>query len=122
MTLEVEFTWLAGLLITFFGCMAGLGKLLLGQMQKHLDARFKAQEEARASNHSQTQQRLERLEKSAQDWADIERNWLKWQAEMPLHYVRREDYIRGQSVIESKLDALASKLETAQLRIAHVDR
>ncbi len=122
MTLEVEFTWLAGLLVTFLGAMAGLGKLMLSQMQKHLDTRFKAQEEARASNHSQTQHRLDRLERAAQDWSEIERNWLKWQAEMPLQYVRREDYIRGQSVIESKLDALASKLETAQLRIAHVDR
>ena len=37
---------------------------------------------------------------------------------MPLHYVRREDYIRGQSVIEAKLDALGSKLEAAQLRAA----
>ena len=35
---------------------------------------------------------------------------------MPLHYVRREDYIRGQSVIEAKLDGVADKLEKAQLR------
>ena len=35
---------------------------------------------------------------------------------MPLHYVRREDYIRGQSVIESKLDGLALKIENVQLR------
>ena len=31
-------------------------------------------------------------------------------------YVRREDYIRGQSVIESKLDGLALKIENVQLR------
>ena len=29
---------------------------------------------------------------------------------------RREDYIRGQSVIESKLDGLALKIENVQLR------
>lgn len=54
----------------------------------------------------------------AAQWQRIERDLLKMQAEMPLHYVRREDYIRGQSVIETKLDALGSKLETAQLRAA----
>ncbi|MDF5991266.1 hypothetical protein P4119_17475 [Pseudomonas aeruginosa] len=37
-------------------------------------------------------------------------------AELPIQYVRREDYIRGQSVIEAKLDGLAVKLENAQLR------
>ena len=119
MTLEVEFTWLVGLLITFLGCVAGLGKLFLGQMQKHLDARFKAQEEARASHHSQTQQRLEQLERTAQEWRDLERGWLHWKGELPLQYVRREDYIRGQSVLEAKLDSLALRYENAQLRSAN---
>ena len=54
----------------------------------------------------------------AAQWQRIERDLLRMQAEMPLHYVRREDYIRGQSVIEAKLDALGSKLEAAQLRAA----
>ena len=54
----------------------------------------------------------------AAQWQRVERDLLKMQAEMPLHYVRREDYIRGQSVIEAKLDALGSKLEAAQLRAA----
>lgn len=46
----------------------------------------------------------------------MERELLRFQAEMPLQYVRREDYIRGQSVIEAKLDGLGTKLENAQLR------
>ena len=33
------------------------------------------------------------------------------QRDMALHYVRR-DYIRGQSVVEAKLDGLAMKIET----------
>ena len=118
MTLQLELTWLIGLLITFLGAMAGLGKLLLGQMQKHLDTRFLVQDEALASNHAQTQQRLDRLEKSADEWRAIERDWLRWQADLPLHYVRREDYIHGQAVINAKLDALASALQLAQVKIA----
>ena len=39
-------------------------------------------------------------------------------ADLPLHYVRREDYIRGQSLIEAKLDALGNKLDVMQLRAA----
>ena len=49
-------------------------------------------------------------------WQRIEREMLLFKAELPVHYVRREDYIRGQSVIEAKLDGLAMKLENAQLR------
>ena len=46
----------------------------------------------------------------------LERDFLKWQADMPLHYVRREDYVRGQTVIEAKLDAMYNKLEVVQLK------
>ena len=38
----------------------------------------------------------------------------RFQAELPVQYVRREDYIRGQTVIEAKLDALYNKLEVVQ--------
>ena len=51
----------------------------------------------------------------------LERDFLKWQAELPVHYVRREDYVRGQSVIEAKLDALFSKLEVVQIKGAQHD-
>ncbi len=36
---------------------------------------------------------------------------MRFKADLPLNYVRREDYIRGQTVIEAKLDALDNKLE-----------
>ncbi|SDH93493.1 hypothetical protein [Roseospirillum parvum] len=41
----------------------------------------------------------------------LERSLLEMKADMPLHYVRREDYVRNQTVIESKLDALALHLQ-----------
>jgi hypothetical protein len=53
----------------------------------------------------------------ASQWQRVERELMSLKAEMPLNYVRREDYIRGQSVIEAKLDGLATKLENAQLRM-----
>ena len=50
---------------------------------------------------------------------NIEREFLRFQAELPLQYVRREDYVRGQSVIEAKLDALYNKLEVVQMKGAN---
>lgn len=40
-----------------------------------------------------------------------ERDLLNLQARLPLEYTRREDWIRTQSIIEAKLDALAAKLD-----------
>lgn len=120
MQLTLDLWQVISLAVSFFGASAAAGKLLLSQTQRHLDARFTAQEQARSANHEQVSRRLDSMEASAREemgnWQRIERDLLKMQAEMPLHYVRREDYIRGQSVIEAKLDALGNKLELAQLR------
>ena len=40
-----------------------------------------------------------------------EKDLLRLRAELPVEYVRREDWIRNQTVIEAKLDALAAKLD-----------
>jgi hypothetical protein len=109
MTMQMELWQLILLLLAFFGFSTGAGKLLLAAVQKHLE-----------TNHIQLAERLERMEttnqQEASNWQRVERDFLRFQADMPLHYVRREDYIRGQSVIEAKLDGLGSKLEAAQLR------
>lgn len=122
MQVTLDLWHVISLAVSFFGASAAAGKLLLSQTQKHLDERFNSQEAARAANHDQVSRRLDSMEASAREemgnWQRIERDLLKLQADMPIHYVRREDYIRGQSVIEAKLDALGNKLELAQLRVA----
>ena len=122
MYVQLELWHLITLLIMFLGASATAGKLLLTQTQRHLDDRFTAQEIARAANHEQVSRRLDSMEVAAREesgnWARIERDLLAMKADLPLHYVRREDYIRGQSVIESKLDGLALKIENVQLRTA----
>ncbi|MCY1375270.1 hypothetical protein D9M69_626760 [compost metagenome] len=45
----------------------------------------------------------------------LEKTFLKWQADLPLQYVRREDWVRYQTIIEAKLDTLATKLELIQI-------
>ena len=120
MQVTLDLWHVISLAVSFFGASAAAGKLLLSQTQRHLDERFNSQESARAANHEQVSRRLDSMEEAARsemgNWQRIERDLLKLQADMPLHYVRREDYIRGQSVIESKLDGLALKIENVQLR------
>lgn len=120
MQVTLDLWHVISLAVSFFGASAAAGKLLLSQTQRHLDDRFNAQEAARTANHDQVQRRLDSMEASAREemgnWQRIERDLLKMQADMPLNYVRREDYIRGQSIVEAKLDGLATKIDNAQLR------
>lgn len=97
MTLSVELWQLVSLLLTLSALLAGFGKLLLAQIQRSLDQRFRA------------------VEKQAGEWQALERSFLRFQADMAVQYVRREDYVRGQSVIEAKLDAIASELKRVQI-------
>lgn len=109
MGIEITLWQLVILLLAFFGACAGAGKLLLAQTQRHLDQRFLVMatrlDGIEAANREETNQ-----------WKRVERELMSLKADLPLQYVRREDYIRGQSVIEAKLDGLAVKLENAQLR------
>ena len=112
MNLQIDFWQLVGLLLSGLGALVAVMKFGVAQAQKHQDA-----------THEQLITRLVGIEQSSREessqWHRMERELLQMKAEMPLHYVRREDYIRGQSTIEAKLDALASKLESAQLRAAN---
>lgn len=112
--------FLVSLLIAFMGCIFAFGKLLGSQIDKRLDEKFKAQEEARKTGSTALLEHINRHisdgERTASQVVNLERDFLKWQAELPIHYVRREDYVRGQSVIEAKLDAVYNKLEVVQLK------
>lgn len=120
MNVQIELGQLVGLFLSFLSACAIGGKLLLSQAQKHIDEKFSAQELARTTSNEQLGKRLDGIESAnreeAQQWQRVERELLLFQADVGLQYVRREDYIRGQSVIEAKLDGLGTKLENAQLR------
>lgn len=109
MTLQIELPQLIAIAVALLGAFAGLLKLLLGQQVRHIDASFQAQnvrlDQIEATNRAE-----------AGNWQRIERELMGLKAELPLSYVRRDDYIRGQSVLEAKLDGLATKIENAQLR------
>jgi len=120
MTVQVEFWQLVLLLLSFLGFLAAAGRLLLSQIDRRLSDRFEAMEKAREEGGKHWDDRFTQLQQQAhrdsQNVAELERSLLRFQAELPLQYVRREDYVRGQSVIEAKLDAVYSKLEVVQMK------
>lgn len=98
MSVQLELWHLILLLLAFFGLVGGFGKVLLDQFEKRLDERFAGLEDG----HTKA--------------LDVERQLLMLRAELPLGYVRREDYIRNQTVIEAKIDAVALHIQNLQLK------
>lgn len=116
---------LGALMATGLGGIFAILKLLLAQHQRRLDDRFAAQDQARAQGSAALRAAIEdHVEHSrgvASQLASLERDFLQHRADLPLQYVRREDYIRGQTVIEAKLDSLSAKLELMQIKGARND-
>jgi len=104
-----------GLLGLFATVVTGLVKLLLNQFEKRLADRFASQDVARQAATKHWEENfakvLERQDKDADAVQQLERTFLRFQAELPLQYVRREDFVRNQTIIEAKIDAVFSKLE-----------
>ena len=123
MTVQVEFWQLITLLLAFLSFLFAAGRLLLSQIDRRLDDRFeaieKAREDGQASWRQTFTQHLNEERRETELMRNIEREFLRFQAELPLQYVRREDYVRGQSVIEAKLDALYSELKFVQIKGAN---
>ncbi|EBA1658035.1 hypothetical protein HW82_27195 [Salmonella enterica] len=100
MTLQVEFWTVVGFLITFLSFVGGMAKWLFSKAEDRQAARFASLEAT--------------MKETASRWNDLEREFLEFKARLPVDYVRREDYIRGQTVIEAKLDAVYEKLGNVQ--------
>ena len=120
MNLNLELWQLLSLLLTLVSMLVGAGKVLLSQIDRRLTERFRAMEEAREQAAQRWDDKFTTLldlhRREADGWQALERDFLRFQAELPLQYVRREDYIRNQTVIEAKLDALAMRMENLQLK------
>lgn len=116
MKVELELWHLFLLFFAFVSAVFAAGRVLLDQFEKRLDERFKGQEahrqEREATHEAQrrldAEQQNERHHHLDQGIRAVERDLLTFKAQLPDSYVRRDDYIRGQTVIEAKLDALAA--------------
>lgn len=97
-TLEMPVWQMISIAVTILGAFVGVMKMLLVQMERRLDQRFAV------------------VDKDSERLREMEISMERLRGEMPLHYVRREDWARNQSIIEAKLDGLALKLENVQLK------
>ena len=97
-TFEMPVWQMISIAVSILGAFVGVMKMLLVQMERRLDQRFAV------------------VDKDSERLRDIEIRVERLRGEMPLHYVRREDWVRNQSIIEAKLDGLALKLENVQLK------
>jgi len=107
MNLVLELWQLILLLLAFFACVGAFGKVLLDQFEKRLGERFDAVESSRAEGRKLWDDRFGRLETRQ---SHFERDLLELRADLPVEYVRREDHIRFETVINAKLDALYSEM------------
>lgn len=117
MTLQAEIWQLLGFLGMLSGMFVaaiwGIGKVMLRQFSANLDTRFQVMEKSREEGRQQWSDRFERIELSQ---GRVDRDLLTLRAELPEKYVRREDAIRSETVINAKLDSLAAKIDLVASR------
>jgi hypothetical protein len=84
---------MAAALIAFIALNAGTLRWLFEQHESSLDGQ------------------IESLKREGSDFShEVEREMLRLKAQLPLEYVRREDWIRFSSTLDAKLDAMRSEL------------
>ena len=128
--LQIDFWQLVGfggaLLSGFAAIIFGAGRLIAAQFETRITERFEGLRKDREAEEARTNERFDALQRAreleAQGISSLERDFLRFQADLPPHYVRREDYVRGQSMVEAKLDGLATKIDNAQLRASMNER
>lgn len=109
MTITIDFWQVIGFLSGIVVALATLAWLLIGQLERRLDERFIGlQEESKE---------WRALEKRLGDSCrDMDLRLAQLHSDTAEKYIRREDYIRGQTVIEAKLDAISSELKLVQIQ------
>jgi hypothetical protein len=119
MTLEL-FLSVAGFVATLVGGAWLLLSLSARQFDRRLVEKFAALEVARAESSLQWQRNFDQLikdrEEEEREWRRVERELNALRVELPKEYVRREDHIRFETVINAKLDSVAAKLDLANER------
>lgn len=102
MQLTVDFWQLVGMAITVAGAFAAVMQRLLAQSQREILERLKAIEDA--------------AKEDKQQWQRVERELMTMKADLPLHYVRREDYVQSMATIMTKLDSMTLRIENILLK------
>lgn len=108
-----EIVAVVGLIATLVSGAWALLRVMGAQFKRELTVRFEAMEAARTEGRRQWDERFTRIEET---YRRLERDLLELRAELPKEYVRREDHIRFETVINAKMDSLAAKLDLVMER------
>lgn len=120
MTSQLELWHFVLLGLSVLGGYWALTKIIAAQFQRSVNERFAAQDKALAAHYQAMTARLDSIESAgradAANWQRVEREILQLKAELPLNYVRREDYVQAVATIMAKLDAMTLRMENILLR------
>jgi len=127
MTIAVDIWQLLGVASALLGMLVSLviaaSKALIGQFEKRLDEKFLTMEAGRLTAQQRWDSQLLALEQAAieeaKGWQRVERDIMQMKIELAENYVRKEDHLRIQSVLEAKMDGLAIRIENLFLKGAH---
>jgi hypothetical protein len=99
----MEKTW--PLFLFLAGLIAAWSLVLLGVVKTLMASSFKP-----------VLEKIDALQKGSERIQGFERQILEMKADLPLNYVRKEDFIRHEVVINTKLDRLRDLLEDMKER------
>jgi len=87
---------LIAVMLLWSGVLFWAVKWLLDGYRRHVDDKFGSLEEANKNE--------------AEQWRRVDREIMELRAELPNLYVRRDDFIRSNSVIDARLETVNEKL------------
>lgn len=110
MILTFDHWQLFGVVAFLLAGLGAMGKMLLAQIEKRLDARFAGMEQSREHAAIQWRTSFAALDQMARG---SEQRLTQLLIDLPLQYQRREDAIRQEVAIIHRLDALGVKVDAA---------
>ncbi len=104
---------LTTIVLAWSGLLVGVIKWLLNTYQRNLEKAIELGADDAKTRHDRL---TDTLQKQAGELHRLDKEILGLRAELPDKFVRREDAIREQVVINAKLDALAAKIDVLATR------
>jgi hypothetical protein len=102
--IQLSFATAITLIVAIVTMIFAFGRILMVQFEKRMAEKFNAQAELRATEKESSSTRMAKLEN---DMGGLIRRVETLSVKLPLEYVRREDWIRFSTTIDTKLDRLA---------------
>jgi len=106
MTIELTLTHLITLGVAFIGALWTLVTIIMAQNDRRMSEKFTTLTTAVTTVGAD-------LRKEAEVTLQLKMDFMKFQAELPRDYVRRDDFIRSIGTIEARIDNFALRMERA---------